>query len=47
LERALRRQRDPRAGPLGGDRSGETGGAASDHEHVKREVRHDSRTIPR
>ena len=34
LERALGHERDARTGLLGGDRSREPGGAASDHEHV-------------
>ena len=47
LERALGRERDARAGALGGDGGGEAGGAASDHEHVDRDgLAHDGLTIP-
>ena len=35
LQRALGRERDARAGALGGDGGGEAGGAAADHEHVE------------
>ena len=35
LQRALRRDRDPRAGALRGNGRGEAGGAAADHEHVE------------
>src|SRR5579859_1755228 len=35
LDRALRRERDAGSGLLGGDRGGEAGGPAADHEHVE------------
>ena len=45
LERSLGRERDARAGPLGGDGGRETGGAAADHEHVEGRGRgHDQRS---
>ena len=47
LQRPLRGERDPRAGPLRGDGRREAGGPATDHEHVKRGVRHDHRTLTR
>ena len=37
--------RDARAGANSGDGGGESGGAASDHEHVERGVRHDRESI--
>ena len=47
LERALRDEPDPSAGALGGQRSGEPGGPASDHENVKGEpLGHDEANIP-
>jgi hypothetical protein len=45
LERALRREPDARAGADGGDGGREPRGAAPDHEHVKRGVRHDRGSI--
>ena len=48
LERALRDEPDPSAGALGGQRSGEPGGPASDHENVKGEpLGHDERIYHR
>ena len=45
LDAALRRERDARAGPLGGDGGGEAGGPAAEHEHVESAVGRQSRPI--
>ena len=46
LERALRRERDARAGALGRDGRGEAGGPAADHEHVEGRERSQAEILP-